>query len=141
MEFSLERFRSAHESSYEIALQEIKAGRKQSHWMWYIFPQIQGLGRSAVAQYYEIQNREEAIAYWRDPVLSSHLVEISEELLKLDDSIEAIMGYPDNLKLRSCMTLFYLVSREPVFRQVLDKFFDGEMDDYTEKKRWPTVNG
>ena len=140
MEQALERFRTAHRESYETALAEVRSGKKKSHWMWYIFPQIQGLGRSAVAQYYEIQNREEAIAYWRDPVLSSHLVEISEELLKLDDSIEAIMGYPDNLKLRSCMTLFYIVSREPVFRQVLDKFFDGEMDDYTEKKLWPTAN-
>lgn len=87
-----------------------------------------------MAQYYEIPGREEAIAYWNDPVLSSHLVEISEALLKLDDSIEGIMGYPDNLKLRSCMTLFYLVSAEPVFRQVLDKFFDGSTDDYTKKQ-------
>lgn len=140
MEQTLDRFRMAHRESYETALAEVRSGRKKSHWMWYIFPQIQGLGRSAVAQYYAIQNSEEAIAYWRDPILSSHLVEISEELLKLDDSIEAIMGYPDNLKLRSCMTLFYLVSGEPVFWQVLDKFFDGKMDDYTEKKLWPTAN-
>lgn len=133
MKRTLERFHIAHAQSYETALAEIRSGRKQSHWMWYIFPQLRGLGRSAVAQYYEIQDREEAIAYWKDSVLSSHLVEISEELLKLDDSIGTIMGYPDNLKLRSCMTLFYLVSGAPVFRQVLDKFFGGSMDEYTER--------
>lgn len=134
MEFSLDRFKSAHEGSYEIALQEIKAGRKESHWMWYIFPQIQGLGYSAVAQYYEIQDKAEAIAFWNDPVLSSHLVELSRELLKLDDSIDWILGYPDNLKLRSCMTLFWAVTKEPIFLAVLNKFFDGRLDSYTIEK-------
>lgn len=134
MELTLDRFRTAHAESYETALAEIRSGRKQSHWIWYIFPQIQGLGRSAVAQYYEIQGREEAIAYWNDSVLSRHLVEISEALLKLDDPIESIMGFPDNAKLRSCMTLFYLVSAEQVFKDVLDKFFDGSLDDYTKEK-------
>ena len=134
MDFSLDRFRSAHASYYETALQEIKAGRKQSHWMWYIFPQIQGLGRSATAKYYAIKDKEEAIAYWNDPVLSSHLVEISRELLKLNSPIDWIMGCPDNLKLRSCMTLFYLVSNERTFKEVLDKFYAGEMDEFTKQK-------
>lgn len=134
MEFSLDRFRSAHDRNYEMALQEIKAGRKESHWMWYIFPQILGLGHSMDAMYYAIQNKAEAIAYWEDPVLSSHLIEISRELLKLDDSIDRIMGYPDNLKLKSCMTLFYLVSNEQIFKDVLDKFFHGEMDYFTVNK-------
>lgn len=134
MEFTLDRFRSAQESGYETALREIQSGRKQSHWIWFIFPQIRGLGRSAVAQYYEIQSREEAAAYWNDPVLSCRLAEISGELLKLEGSIEEIMGFPDNLKLRSCMTLFYLVSGERVFKDVLDRFFAGKMDDYTVKK-------
>lgn len=134
MEFTLDRFRSAHESSYEIALQEIKSGRKQSHWIWYIFPQIQGLGHSTLAQYYEIEDKAEAIEYWNDPVLSSHLIEICQELLKLDDPIERIMGFPDNLKLCSCMTLFYLVSDEQIFKNVLDKFYDGKMDEYTKQK-------
>lgn len=133
IELTLERFRQAHEESYETALAEIRSGRKRSHWIWYIFPQIQGLGHSAVAQYYAIQSAAEAKAYWNDPVLSAHLVEISSELLKQDGAIEAIMGYPDNLKLRSCMTLFYLISRDSIFRQVLDKFYDGSMDDETEK--------
>jgi len=133
-ELTLERFISAHEKSYDIALREIKSGMKQSHWMWYIFPQIQGLGHSSTAKYYAIKDKEEAIAYWNDPVLSSHLLEISRELLKLNSPIDWIMGCPDNLKLRSCMTLFYLVSNENIFKEVLDKFYAGEMDDYTKSK-------
>lgn len=134
MEFTLDRFRSAHEESYETALREIKSGRKQSHWMWYIFPQIRGLGRSAVAQYYEIQGREEAVAYWNDPVLAGHLMEITRELLKLEGSIERIMGFPDCMKLRSCMTLFLLVTGETLFRDVLDKFYAGQPDELTKQK-------
>jgi len=134
MIFTLERFRSAHAESYETALGEIKSGRKQSHWIWFIFPKIAGLGHSAVAQYYEIQNRSEAMDYWNDPVLSSHLTEISRELLNLDDSIDYIMGYPDNLKLRSCMTLFWLVTGEQLFKEVLDKFFAGSLDEFTKEK-------
>jgi len=88
MEFTLDRFRSAHENSYEIALQEIKGGRKESHWIWYIFPQIQGLGHSTMAMYYEIQSKTEAVEYWNDPVLRSHMVEICQELLKLEGSID-----------------------------------------------------
>lgn len=133
-ECTLERFRSAHEKDYDTALREIKSGMKQSHWMWYIFPQIQGLGHSSTAKYYAIKDKEEAIAYWNDPVLSSHLLEISRELLKLNSPIDWIMGYPDNLKLRSCMTLFYLVSNENIFKAVLDKFYAGNMDEYTKQK-------
>lgn len=134
MEFSLDRFRSAHEGSYETALQEIKAGRKQSHWMWYIFPQLHGLGHSTMAMYYEIQSKTEAVEYWNDPVLRSHMEEICQELLKLEGSIDWIMGYPDNLKLRSCMTLFWLVTGEQLFKDVLDKFYGGELDEYTVQK-------
>ena len=134
MELTLDRFKSAQESSYEIALQEIKSGRKQSHWIWFIFPQIQGLGRSPTAQYYEIQSKAEAVAYWNDSVLRSHLTEISRELLKLDDDIDHIMGWPDNLKLRSCMTLFWLVTGEQLFKDVLDRFYAGSLDAYTEQK-------
>ena len=134
MEFSLERFRSAHASYYETALQEIKDGRKQSHWMWYIFPQIQGLGHSTMAMYYEIQSKAEAVEYWNDPVLRSHMVEICQELLKLEGAIDWIMGYPDNLKLCSCMTLFWLVTEEPIFKAVLDKFYGGRLDEFTIRK-------
>ena len=134
MEYTLDRFRSTHVEAYQTALQEIKAGKKQSHWMWYIFPQIQGLGHSAMAMYYEIQSKEEALAYWHDPVLNSHMIEICRELMKRNASIDDILGFPDNLKLRSCMTLFWLVSGEQIFKDILDKFFFGSLDAYTEHK-------
>lgn len=131
MELTIGRFKQAHGDSYETALWEIRNGRKESHWIWYIFPQIQGLGHSTMAMYYAIQSRDEAMAYWNDPVLRSHMQEICQALLRLDGPIGAIMGYPDDLKLRSSMTLFSLVTKEPVFRDVLDKFYGGAMDDYT----------
>ena len=130
----LERFKSAHEQHYDVALQEIRSGMKQSHWMWYIFPQIQGLGHSEKARHYAIRGRDEAIAYWNDPVLSSHLLEISRELLKLSSPIDRILGYPDDLKLNSCMTLFYLVTGERTFAEVLDKFYGGKMDEKTRQQ-------
>lgn len=134
MEFTLDRFRSGHEKSYEIALREIRAGHKESHWMWYIFPQILGLGHSTMAMYYAIQSKREAVEYWNDPILRSHMKELCRELLKQDASIDYIMGYPDNLKLRSCMTLFYLVTGESIFKNVLDKFYNGTLDAYTVHK-------
>ena len=128
----LERFVQAQEGSYARALQEIKNGRKTSHWMWYIFPQLSGLGHSQTARYYAIRDRAEAAAYMAHPVLGNRLLEISSELLKLKSSdAREIMGWPDDLKLKSSMTLFGLVSREPVFRQVLEQYFGGEEDQYT----------
>ena len=123
----LERFVQAQADSYVHALREIKSGRKTSHWMWYIFPQLSGLGHSQTARYYAIRDRAEAEAYLAHPVLGKRLLEISSELLKLESSdATAVMGWPDDLKLKSSMTLFSLVSREPVFRQVLEKYFRGE---------------
>lgn len=133
-ERTLERFRSAHEKSYDAALREIKSGMKQSHWMWYIFPQIQGLGHSEKARYYAIRDREEAMDYWNDLVLSAHLIEICRELLKLNSPIDWIMGYPDDLKLKSSMTLFRLVTGEQIFQDVLDKFYGGKLDERTKEK-------
>ena len=131
--YDLERFYKAQEYDYETALSEIRNGRKESHWMWYIFPQVSGLGRSTMAEYYAIRSREEAKAYIEDPVLGKRLIEISQALLQVDsDDAEEVMGWPDNLKLRSCMTLFAEVAPEqPVFRSVLEKFYDGEMDGKT----------
>ena len=129
---SLERFLSAQEHDYEIALSEIRNGRKQSHWMWYIFPQIQGLGYSSMAQFYAIKDREEAVAYLNHPVLGKRLVEITEALLNLrENDARKVMGYPDDLKLKSSMTLFYVVSGRAVFIQVLDKYYFGELDEKT----------
>lgn len=130
---SLQRFEDAHRQDYETALAEIRRGRKTSHWMWYIFPQLKGLGYSPTAQYYSIENLAEAEAFLAHPVLGVHLVEISRALLALEtDNADLVFGYPDNLKLRSSMTLFAQIREaDPVFGQVLDKFFEGKPDQRT----------
>lgn len=127
---SLDRFLKAQAGSYDAALSEIRAGHKRSHWIWYIFPQIQGLGFSSTAQYYAISDLEEAKAYLREPTLRAHLLEISEALLTLSSSDPTeVMGWPDDLKLRSSMTLFAEAEPEcDVFQKVLDKFYGGAKD-------------
>jgi uncharacterized protein (DUF1810 family) len=132
---NLDRFIKAQENDYETALNEIENGHKQSHWIWYIFPQLQGLGFSSMSQFYGIKDEEEAIDYMNHPVLRERLLEISQALLSLDcnDPVR-VMGYPDNLKLQSSMTLFSIVSKEPVFQKVLDKFYDGQEDQSTLEK-------
>ena len=129
----LARFVKAQEGDYARALQEIQSGRKRSHWMWYIFPQLRGLGFSSTAQFYGIRDLEEARAYWTHPVLGPRLVEISEALLALETNDPGrVLGYPDDLKLRSCMTLFELAAPEqPVFGRVLEKFYAGRRDPRT----------
>ena len=131
----LERFVKAQEYDYDTALREIRSGRKRSHWMWYIFPQLRGLGFSSTSQYYGIRDLDEAKAYLQHPVLGPRLVEISQALLTLDsDDAGAVMGYPDNLKLHSCMTLFELAAFElaapelHVFSRVQEKYFAGHAD-------------
>ena len=133
MDYNLERFRSAQQNYYQTALQEIKAGQKPSHWMWFIFPQIAGLGYSEMARYYAIRDMDEAKAYMEDDMLGQNLVEISEALLETESSdAQEVMGWPDNLKLKSSMTLFALAKPEcEVFQKVLDKFFHGEPDQKT----------
>ena len=129
----LSRFLEAQKHSYASALSEIRNGRKRSHWMWYIFPQIAGLGFSSTAQYYAIRDLSEARAYLEEPVLRSRLLEISSALLELPgDDATQILGWPDDLKLRSCMTLFLHADPSiPVFQQVLDKFYAGSEDERT----------
>lgn len=129
--FRLDRFLKAQEDAYPRALEEIRSGGKHSHWMWYIFPQLKALGRSDTAKYYGIRDLEEAKEYWSHPVLSARLVEISQALLEQSGTAWEIMGNPDDLKLRSSMTLFYQVSGHPVFRQVIDRFYGGEFDSHT----------
>lgn len=118
---------------YETALSEIKAGRKHSHWIWYIFPQIHGLGMSRTSEIYSIESLEEAKEYMGNVLLKSHMLEICNVLLELDESDPTkVMGYPDDLKLRSSMTLFTEATPEyDVFQKVLDKFYDGEKDERT----------
>ena len=129
----LDKFVSAQTRDYACALAEIKSGRKRSHWMWYIFHQLQGLGFSPTAQYYGIRDLEQAMDYMAHPVLGPRLVEISSALLGLENSNpSAVMGYPDDLKLCSCMTLFELAApEEPVFGRVLEKFYGGRRDRMT----------
>ena len=133
MDYDLDRFIKAQAYDYDAALREIRSGHKRSHWMWYIFPQLEGLGFSSAAQYYGIRGLEEAKAYMAHPVLGPRLVEISEALLGLDTCDPgAVMGYPDDLKLRSCMTLFELAAPEqPVFGRVLEKYYAGRRDGRT----------
>ncbi|MBR0352066.1 MAG: DUF1810 domain-containing protein [Oscillospiraceae bacterium] len=128
--YDVSRFTEAQKRAYPTALAEIRRGRKMSHWMWYIFPQVAGLGFSSTAQYYAISGLEEARAFLADETLRNNLVEISSALLQLPgDDAEAVMGWPDCLKLRSSMTLFkYAAPDEPVFQQVLDKYYRGEDD-------------
>ena len=129
----LSRFVKAQETDYERALSEIRSGHKRSHWIWYIFPQIAGLGFSSTAQYYAIRDRKEAADYLKNDLLRERLVEISEALLQLESNDAGdVMGYPDDLKLRSSMTLFHEVDPEiDVFQKVLDKFFEGKPDQRT----------
>ena len=129
----LSRFVEAHNQSYETALKEIKNGHKYSHWRWYIFPQIQGLGRSSTSRYYAIKISDEALAFLNDEYLGGHLIEISKALMKLDsDNPTEIFGKPDDMKLRSCMTLFASVSDDnSIFHQVINKYFDGKPDKRT----------
>ena len=127
---SLERFLKVQENTYKIALNEIRSGKKRTHWMWFIFPQLRGLGESETSYYYGISGIEEAKDYLSHPVLSERLIEISTALLAhKGKSATAIFGYVDDLKLQSCMTLFAAIS-EPssVFHHVLDAFFDGKQD-------------
>jgi uncharacterized protein (DUF1810 family) len=129
----LMRFLEAQNQVYLKALSEIKEGKKNSHWMWYIFPQIKGLGSSETAKQYGIKDLNEATAYLQHPVLGKHLIEISEEVLNLSEKTAThIFGTPDDLKLRSCMTLFANVKNtNVVFQKIIVKYFNGLPDELT----------
>lgn len=131
----LSRFISAQEKDYAVALAEIQSGRKRSHWMWYIFPQIAGLGHSETSKFYALKDKSEAEAYLDHPVLGKRLVEICEALLALEDNhATRIFGSPDDLKLKSSLTLFAaLPNAHPVFKSLLIKFYNDIPD-------WLTLN-
>ena len=133
MGYELQRFKDAQAEAYPNALAEIRAGRKTTHWIWYVFPQLQDLGRSQMAHYYGMVDLGEAKAYLADEVLRSRLIEISSALLGLDTSDPVlVLGRIDALKVRSCMTLFACCDNtDPVFVAVLDKFYDGTPDELT----------
>lgn len=134
-ENGLERFLDAQREDYAIALSEIKRGRKQSHWMWYIFPQIDGLGFSSTAKFYAIKDKQEAEKYLAHPVLGKRLIEISNALIEIErKTANQIFGSPDDVKLKSSMTLFGAFDEtNPVFQKVLNKYFDGAKDARTLK--------
>jgi len=130
MATGLDRFKEAQKRDFDIALKEVKAGHKRSHWMWYIFPQLAGLGMTETSKYYAIKNIKEATDYLMDNDLGTRLTEICKALLKLEtNDPNKIFGSPDDLKLFSSMTLFDAVPATfPVFGQVLDKFYGGKLD-------------
>lgn len=135
---NLDRFLTAQQDTYETALAEIKAGRKTGHWIWWIFPQLVGLGMSETSHYYGITGPEEAQAYLRHPVLGKRLREITLAFLRLDRSAESVLGKLDAMKVRSCMTLFDEVSEgEDLFGQVICKHFGGEKDSLTINRLHP----
>ena len=131
--YDLVRFVDAQQGLYETAIAEIRAGRKRSHWMWYVFPQVVGLGSSATAQHYGIRDAEEARAYLAHPVLGQRLIECAEAICSVTGrSAREILGTPDDLKLRSCATLFAQVSPPgSVFDRVLRRYYDGQPDQAT----------
>ncbi len=133
--FDLDRFVKAQESDYDRALQEIKNGRKRTHWIWYIFPQFDGLGKSWNSQHYAIKSRDEAQSYLRHPILGARLIESTEAVLNIEGkSAFEIFDSPDDMKLKSCATLFDAVSPPgSIFDRLLEKYFEGERDPSTLK--------
>ncbi len=131
--FHLRRFITAQEDIYSGVLAELRSGQKRSHWMWYIFPQIDGLGYSSTTKHYSIKSLEEAQHYLNHPVLGKRLIECSRAVLDIEGRpISQIFGYPDDLKLNSSMTLFASISgADSIFSRVLDKYFHGNPDQMT----------
>lgn len=131
--FNLTRFQVAQEGTYEQVLLELRSGKKRTHWMWFIFPQIAGLGRSSTSMLYAIESKEEARAYLNHPILGARLVECVRALLAIDGrSASQIFGFPDDKKLKSSMTLFaYVSDQDSLFHQALSRYFNGHKDDRT----------
>ncbi|WP_281632279.1 DUF1810 domain-containing protein [Flavobacterium luteolum] len=126
------RFLDAQNKLYLTALDEIKNGKKESPWMWFIFPQIKGMGSNDTSKFYEIKNADEAIAFLEHPILGKHLIEITSELVKKEENVSDIFESIDLENLQSCMTLFASVQNtEPIFQEVLHKHFDGSSDFHT----------
>ncbi len=127
--YNLERFIQAQEHTYLYALIELQLGQKRSHWIWYIFPQLKGLGRSFNSEFYGISGKEEASAYLQHPVLNQRLREVCEAILGLEtNNAREVFGGIDSAKLKSSMTLFDAVAPDDIFAQVLDKYFGGQRD-------------
>jgi len=132
-DYNLQRFLEAQDHVYDAILGELRAGEKSSHWMWYIFPQITGLGHGGTTQKFAMTSLEEAKAYLQHPILGPRLRECTQLVLNVDRrSAEQIFGYPDNLKFRSCLTLFMTATTDDkIFQDALLKYFDGKPDTLT----------
>lgn len=128
--YNFDKFIEAQQEDYNQALKEIRNGRKLTHWVWYIFPQIKGLGASDTAMYYAIESLDEAKEYLKNDYLRNNLLEISQALLELDSNNPTeVLGYPDDLKVKSSMTLFHYADPSiNVFKQVIDKYYNGQFD-------------
>lgn len=132
MSRNIDRFLEPQKTAYPVALEEIRNGRKESHWMWYIFPQLRGLGQSTQSWYYGIEDLNEANEYLMHPILGQRLLEITQAALELSEMDPLkIFGWPDNMKFCSCMTLFAQVSDDDLFEETLNKFFKGREDNRT----------
>ena len=131
--YDLERFIEAQDQVYESVLNELRVGQKRGHWMWYMFPQIRGLGTTAMSQKYAIESQEEAEAYSEHPILGARLRECTQLVMNIEGRLAGqIFHYPDNLKFRSCMTLFeHATTDNGIFRDALFKYFDGKSDQLT----------
>lgn len=139
MNYDLQRFLDAQALMYQQALKEVEAGKKEDHWIWFIFPQLKGLGKSNSSRYFGISGIDEARAYYEHPVLGARLREVTGALLMNDKSADEIFGKLDAQKVRSCMTLFnhmakyVLENEDDIFQKALNKFYDGKGDDLTGK--------
>ncbi len=131
--YDLQRFLTAQKDLYPLALREIRNGCKSSHWMWFVFPQMRGLGASATSRHFGISSQDEARAYLAHPTLGPRLVEVAEAFMASGaSSAHEVFGFPDDMKLKSCATLFAAVSRPgSVFGRLLEKYYDGERDKQT----------
>lgn len=130
--FDLERFVAAQDPMYSTVTAELRRGRKQMHWIWFIFPQVIGLGRSSMAQRFAIGSRDEAAAYLAHPLLSGRLLECTELVLgQTEKTAREIFGSPDDVKFRSSMTLFGAVSARAIFQTAIERFYEGDPDDAT----------
>lgn len=129
MEYNLKRFLDAQDDIYNVALAELSRGKKTTHWMWFIFPQIAGLGKTETAQFYAIVDINEAKLYYEHPTLGNRLVTCCEALLSLNENNPSkIFGSPDDLKLKSCMTLFAIATGDLIFESVLQQYYNAEHD-------------
>ncbi len=130
---TLNKFLSAQQNIYPHVVKELQSGKKTTHWMWFIFPQIEGLGNSSTAKYYSIKTIEESMEYLMHPILGKRLLECTNIISEIENkTADEIFGYPDTLKLRSCMTLFnFIAPEQKVFADVLKKYFNGKEDEQT----------